>query len=181
MSPAHLRGIGAFAPHSDEERSLWARLTDFVSTQPRAFTRDASIGGHVTGSALVLSPDGGSALLTHHRKLGLWLQLGGHCDGIEDARFVALKEAYEESGLPHLTPVSDAVFDIDILPVPAFGNDPFHWHYDVRFLLQADRLNVTVSDESHALDWVPLTEFETRTTEPTMLRMRDKALAFLQT
>ena len=37
--------------------------------------------GHFTGSALVLDAERGRELLTHHRKLGKWLQLGGHSDG----------------------------------------------------------------------------------------------------
>src|ERR1700677_1858721 len=55
--------------------------------------------GHLTGSAWVVSADRGRTLLTRHRKLGKWLQLGGHADGDGDLLAVALREAREESGL----------------------------------------------------------------------------------
>ncbi len=174
-----LDGVGSFTPLTADDRARWDALSAFVRAEPGAFSRDAHLGAHVTASALLLSPDRSAALLTHHRKLGLWLQLGGHCDGIADAPFVALKEAYEESGLPRITPLGAAVLDVDTLPVPAFGEDPFHWHHDVRYLMQAHSLDFAVSEESHALAWVPLASFEDVTTEPTMLRLRDRALTYL--
>jgi len=51
--------------------------------------------GHITASAWVVDRAGTMALLTHHRKLGRWLQLGGHADGDPDVRRVALREAME--------------------------------------------------------------------------------------
>ncbi|MCH2164994.1 MAG: NUDIX hydrolase [Marinovum sp.] len=142
--------------------------------EPRAFSRDASIGGHITASAFVLSTDKSAVLLTHHKKLGLWLQLGGHCDGIADTGFVALKEAYEESGLIRIARVRDEILDVDIHDIPARKDEPAHLHYDVRFLFQAEAGEITVSDESHALAWVPLSNLESYTTEASILRMRDR-------
>ena len=37
--------------------------------------------------------------MTHHRKLRMWLQLGGHADGEKNLFKVALREAEEESGI----------------------------------------------------------------------------------
>ncbi|MEC3860061.1 NUDIX hydrolase [Mesobacterium sp. TK19101] len=170
-------GIGAFAPRDARDAEVWHRIAGFVAAEPRAFSRDPRIGGHVTGSAFILSPDGTSALLTHHRKLDMWIQLGGHCDGIADARFVALKEAYEESGLARLRLVSDAVFDVDIHEIPANPKDPAHLHYDVRFLMRAEAGKIAVSQESNDLAWVPLTRIEDFSREPSLLRMRDRVLA----
>ncbi|CAN0163569.1 unnamed protein product [Chrysoparadoxa australica] len=112
-----------------------------------------------------------SVLLTHHAKLNRWLQLGGHCDGIADARFVALKEAYEESGLSRIRLLSDAVFDVDIHEIPARGSEPAHLHYDVRFLMQAEAGKITASAESHALAWVPLADLSHHTRAESVLRM----------
>lgn len=170
-------GIGPYTPQNQTEAALWGRITSFVAQHGlHAFSRDPHIGGHITGSAFVLSPDRASVLLTHHRKLDLWLQLGGHCDGIADARFVALKEAYEESGLARIRLLSDAPFDIDIHDIPARADDPAHLHLDIRFLMQAEAGQPQVSEESHALAWVPLATLESYSTEPSLLRMRDKAL-----
>ena len=57
------------------------------------------LAGHFTASAWLVSSDGIRALLTHHRKLDRWLQLGGHADGDRDLARAALREAREESGL----------------------------------------------------------------------------------
>jgi 8-oxo-dGTP pyrophosphatase MutT (NUDIX family) len=109
--------------------------------------------GHFTGSAWLVSQDGGRVLLTHHRKLGRWLQLGGHADGEADLAHVALREAEEESGLTGLW-VEREIFDLDRHRIPARGSDPEHWHYDVRFVVRAGESEAfVVSDESHALAW----------------------------
>jgi len=98
-------------------------------------------------------------LLTLHRKLGKWLHLGGHCDGIRDPFFVAWKEAYEESGLTLIEPVSDQVFSFDIHRIPEFKGVPEHLHYDVRYLFVADHHEpLVVSDESIDLRWFDIGE-----------------------
>lgn len=80
---------------------------------------------------------GTHVLLTHHRKLGAWFQLGGHADGESDVSKVALQEALEESGLQDLELVGEHIFDIDIHLIPARKGDPDHYHFDVRFLVRA--------------------------------------------
>jgi len=174
-----LAGIGRFRPASAEDQQRWQRLAAFVRQEPRAFSRDSSIGGHVTGSAFLLSHDAQAVLLTHHRKLDRWLQLGGHCDGIADVSFVALKEAYEESGLARIRRAAQDVLDVDIHQIPAYGCDPAHLHYDVRYLMQAEAGEISVSHESHDLAWVPLDQLEAYTEAASLLRMRDKARAVL--
>jgi 8-oxo-dGTP pyrophosphatase MutT (NUDIX family) len=94
--------------------------------------------GHLTGSAWILSPDRRRTLLTLHRKLGRWLQLGGHADGDPDIHAVALREAREESGLAAIRPLGGAIFDIDRHWIPGRGSEPGHWHHDLRFLFEAD-------------------------------------------
>lgn len=170
-----LEGIGTFSPQDPRDERDWGRLAAFVAKQGlSAFSRDATIGGHVTGSACVLSADGAAMLLTHHAKLDRWLQLGGHCDGVADVRFVATKEAYEESGLARLRLVSDRVFDVDIHQIPASAKEPAHLHYDVRFLMQAEAGTIRASQESKALAWVPLARLEDYTQAPSVLRLRER-------
>ncbi|MGP6085372.1 NUDIX hydrolase [Antarctobacter jejuensis] len=168
-------GIGGFAPRDARDRAEWARLQAFCDQHgAQAFSRNPLIGGHVTGSAFVLSADGTATALLHHRKLNRWLQPGGHCDGIADARFVALKEAYEETGLSRISVLRDEVFDIDIHEIPARGDEPAHLHYDVRFLMRAEAGDLAVSSESLALEWVPLAALESQTDAPSVLRLRSR-------
>jgi 8-oxo-dGTP pyrophosphatase MutT (NUDIX family) len=113
-------------------------------------------------------------LLTHHRKLGRWLQLGGHSDGDPDTLGVAQTEASEESGLC-VRPLSEAVFDLDVHEIPARKGDPAHWHFDVRFALQVTGSeDFRVSGESLDLAWVPIDRLGEYTDEASMLRMARK-------
>jgi 8-oxo-dGTP pyrophosphatase MutT (NUDIX family) len=116
------------------------------------------LAGHFTASAWLVSSDGRRVLLTHHRKLGRWLQLGGHADGDQDLARAALREAREESGLDGLA-LEPGIFDLDRHRIPEHGGVPAHWHYDVRYVVRAGGDEAfTVSGESHALAWRPVAD-----------------------
>jgi 8-oxo-dGTP pyrophosphatase MutT (NUDIX family) len=107
----------------------------------------------VTASAWILSPNGRRFLLTHHRKLGRWLQLGGHCDGDANLAGTALREACEESGIADLS-IEPLPLDLDVHTIPARPGEPEHLHLDTRFVVWAPpHARVVRSDESHALGW----------------------------
>ena len=112
--------------------------------------------------------------MTHHRKLGRWLQPGGHADGEADIANVALREAMEESGINDISALSDQIFDIDIHEIPARGKEPAHFHYDCRFLLQATHDDYVVSEESYDLRWIGAHEIPSFTDEASVLRMLRK-------
>lgn len=137
-----------------------------------------NLEGHFTGSAWLVSADGERVLLTHHRKLGRWLQLGGHADGDMDLSRVALREAEEESGLTGLT-VEPLPFDLDRHRIPARGSEPEHWHYDVRYVVRAGANEAfEVSEESHALAWRSIREIaENASSDESLRRMARKWLA----
>lgn len=141
--------------------------------------------GHVTASAWLLSPDGRRFLLTHHRKLGRWLQLGGHAEGDPDPASVALREAREESGLLDLrfAYAADAPvpIDLDVHPIPARGADPAHDHHDVRFVLvAAPGQTIAVSDESNALEWFEMDDLESVADDDSVLRLGLKVRRLLE-
>jgi 8-oxo-dGTP pyrophosphatase MutT (NUDIX family) len=151
------------------------RFEAFIGSEPRCFQRNCW-AGHVTGSAWIVNQQRTHVLLTHHRKLNRWLQLGGHSDGEDNPLRVACREAVEESGLA-VEPVCDLLFDIDIHLIPARQDDPAHHHFDARFALTTVGGDAyRVSDESHALCWVKIDQIEAVTTEPSMLRMARKWL-----
>ncbi|MEJ2130265.1 MAG: NUDIX hydrolase [Gammaproteobacteria bacterium] len=160
-----------------DERCMVARFRDFVSENPLCFRRSL-LQGHVTGSAWLVDRSRSRVLLTHHRKLDIWVQLGGHADGETDVLRVALREAREESGLARVRPLSEEIFDVDIHEIPAREHEPAHLHYDVRFALECfGDERFSVSDESHALEWVAIYRLPERTREESMLRMMRKWLA----
>jgi 8-oxo-dGTP pyrophosphatase MutT (NUDIX family) len=174
MSRAELRALlAAYRRDHPREAPLVDRFVALL-LEPACFERDFWRPGHVTGSAWLLDGRRERVLLTHHRKLGRWLQLGGHADGDEDVRRVACREAMEESGL-EVALVESSIFDIDVHEIPARGADPAHLHFDLRFALCAcGGDDFTVSAESHALRWVSIAEVAALTDELSMRRMAEK-------
>lgn len=162
--------------HPDEVEAI-RRLAIFVNENPECFERTLQ-AGHVTGSAWVVNQAGTHTLMTHHKKLNKWLQLGGHADGESDILKAALLEVEEESGLANFKALSPAIFDIDIHPIPERGDEPEHFHYDVRFVVQAvGSDDYIVSDESHDLKWIEVSDVASFNQETSVLRMAKKWLA----
>jgi 8-oxo-dGTP pyrophosphatase MutT (NUDIX family) len=130
--------------------------------------------GHITGSSWIVNPDKTKTLLVHHAKLNKWVQPGGHADGEENILNVALREAEEETGLVNFKSSSE-IFDLDIHLIPERKDFPEHYHYDIRFLMEAnENEKIIVSEESHDVRWINLNELEKFTSERSVLRMKDK-------
>lgn len=152
-----------------------AAMTDvtirFIEEHPDCFLR-SQLAGHVTGSAWVVDPSRSRTLLMHHLKLEKWVQLGGHADGDSDLWAVARREACEESGLAGLGVTSKEIFDVDRHLIPGRQGVPEHFHYDLRFLFEADPDEaLTESSESKGLAWVPLEKVVALNAEESMARM----------
>lgn len=157
-----------------EEAETTNRFSTFVAEHEDCFERSQQLG-HVTGSAWLVNRAGTHVLLTHHRKLDIWVQLGGHADGENHPLTVALNEAREESGIRDITAITRSLFDIDIHLIPQRKDEPAHYHYDARFLLQTTNTDTfVVSEESHALEWVAIDKIKQKTSEASILRMAKK-------
>jgi 8-oxo-dGTP pyrophosphatase MutT (NUDIX family) len=88
-------------------------------------------------------------LLHRHKRLGLWLQPGGHIDAGEEPADAALREAREETGLDCAwTPRGRELVHVDVHPA-ALG----HTHLDLRYLAAADGDPAPPAGESQAVRW----------------------------
>ena len=155
------------------------RMIQLLDSCATCFRRDA-FPAHFTGSALVVSGDGTRCLLHHHRKLDRWLQFGGHCDGEEDVLAVAQREAFEESGIDGLIVASRRPFDLDIHEIPAIGDEPAHFHYDIRYVLIApEQAEFRSSPESKELRWFRPDELKEQELDAGLRRMVEKWQALL--
>jgi 8-oxo-dGTP pyrophosphatase MutT (NUDIX family) len=170
-----------------DEAPVVDRICALVHDHADCFQRTCR-PGHITAAAWILSADRGHALLTHHRKLDRWLQLGGHADGQWHVEEVALREAREESGFTNfeIVPINGVVmpFDIDVHEIPARYDgsgalvEDAHEHHDIRFLLIAhESSTIAVSDESHDVRWFTPAEVRQLNAEESILRMLEKALS----
>lgn len=171
------------SPFNSYERAMCARLQSFLETsgERNPFGRDLAgtppEQGHVTGSAWIVNQDFSRVVLLHHRKLGKWVQPGGHCDGEREVLSVAQRETWEETGLQSTPLLDGRVFDVDIHVIPAYWNTPEHLHFDVRYLLQADdSQRIICSHESKAVRWVSLEEALQLSGEESVARMVEKTL-----
>ncbi|WP_460832676.1 NUDIX hydrolase [Lysobacter humi (ex Lee et al. 2017)] len=147
------RLLDDYAVRRPEDAAVVAHFVELLSeTAHDPFARER-LAGHFTGSAWLVDRTGERVLLTHHRKLARWLQLGGHADGDADLARVALREAEEESGLTGLT-LESGLFDLDRHWIPERHDVPAHWHYDARFVVRAgDDEAFVVGEESLDLAW----------------------------
>jgi 8-oxo-dGTP pyrophosphatase MutT (NUDIX family) len=179
------RALEELAEELDRYRQRWpseaevcALFADLLREESDAdpFTRER-LAGHLTASSWLVDRSGRRILLTHHRKLDRWLQLGGHADGNRHLAQVALREAEEESGLYDLT-VEAELFDLDRHWIPQRGEVPGHWHYDARYVVQAGgNEDYVVSDESHDLAWREIVAVaKDESLDPSLRRMAQKWL-----
>lgn len=135
----------------EDQEELRQYYLDHLSAHPDDGMWKACADGHVTASALVIDPSRGRVLLTLHKKLRMWLQMGGHCEpGDPTLAVAALREATEESGVPGLTLLPGGPVRLDRHPIPG----PCTQHLDVQYaaLAPADAVEA-ISDESLDLRW----------------------------
>jgi 8-oxo-dGTP pyrophosphatase MutT (NUDIX family) len=140
------RAVAAFDAVTPREVSSRTRFLDELGRLADPFNRDAD-AVHVTGSAIVVGPRG--TVLHWHKRLGGWLQPGGHVDPGETPWEAALREAQEETGLPVRHPDGGPLLvHVDVHPAGP------HVHLDVRYLLlAADTEPSPPAEESQRVRW----------------------------
>ena len=174
-----------FAERSAAAATIAGRFLAFARDHDDCLLRSCA-PGHITASAWILSHDHSHCLLTHHRKLDRWLQLGGHVDGEPVVHLAALREAREESGMAGFELLAPSAvlqpLDLDVHPIPSRADEPEHLHWDVRFLLRAlPGQQLRISRESLDLRWVPRPEVSVFTDEPSVRRLDIEAARWLAT
>ena len=118
------------APVDLRERRSRLRLLQALDRLPGPFARLAG-PAHVTGSAIVIGPRG--VLLHRHKRMGIWLQPGGHLEPGEAPWQAARREASEETGLTvRHPPGGPRLVHVDVHLAPLR-----HVHFDLRYVLLA--------------------------------------------
>ncbi|GGX27150.1 NUDIX hydrolase [Streptomyces chartreusis] len=132
----------------EDQEELRRTYLEHLETHPDGMWK-ACGDGHITASALVIDPSRGRVLLTLHKKLRMWLQMGGHCEPADETlAAAALREAAEESGVAGLSLLPGGPVRLDR------HHTPCAWHLDVQYAALAPAGAVeAISDESLDLRW----------------------------
>ena len=124
------RDIAALQPVDEREATSIATFLAELDRLADPLDEDAD-PTHVTASAIVVGDRG--VLLHKHKRLGIWMQPGGHVDPDEDPADGAIREVAEETGLAVAHLRGPHVVHVDVHPA-AKG----HVHLDLRYLLGGD-------------------------------------------
>jgi len=149
-------------------------------------TRDNEIA-HITSSAFVVNKNKDKVLMVHHNIFNSWSWTGGHADGDEDLLHVAIKEVKEETGIKNISPVSEDILSLDIIPVLGHIRkgkyvSP-HLHISIAYLIEADESEplVVKPDENSGVQWVPLDKIDAYSNELHMKNIYHKILSKIAT
>lgn len=129
---------------------------------------------HFTASAWIVNPKRTHVLLAYHNIYDSWAWTGGHADGDGDLLSVSLREAREETSIAHIRPVSESIYSLEIIPVPAhFKRGRYvvpHVHLNLTFLLEADDDQAIKHkpDENSAVRWFAIGDVLSASSEPQM-------------
>lgn len=128
----------------------------------RPYSREQFAPGHVTATGLVIDPEGRIAMVLHGR-LNRWLLPGGHVEaGDTSIAAAAAREVLEETGL---VVSGGRVVGADVHGIPPKVKngvvvEPYHQHHDVLVEFRAGAQELVLSEESQAVRWVALAEFD---------------------
>ncbi len=160
-----IKQIQQYNPLDSTEQLEKDRILNFLKYSSNVYSRE-NLTGHVTVSSWVINKDKSKVLLIHHNIFDCWAPMGGHSDNDPNLAQVALRESIEESGNSNMQLVSNNIIDIAIMPVIEHEKRgktvPQHFHFDLRYLVQADENDELNHEENEVsnIKWFNLNEVE---------------------
>jgi 8-oxo-dGTP pyrophosphatase MutT (NUDIX family) len=141
------RELIAFDARDERAARSREQVLAALDTLPTPFDERADLV-HVTGSAVVVGRRG--VVLLVHRRLGTWMQPGGHIEAGEAPCDGAVRESIEETGLVVRHPDGGPV----LVHVDVHEAANHHVHLDLRYLLLApDEEPNPPAGESQQVRW----------------------------
>lgn len=171
--------IRAYIPYNEEERQDQKAALNYLERFDDILVRENELV-HVTSSSWIVNPDRTKVLMIYHNIYDSWSWTGGHADGDEDVLAVAIKEAKEETGVKEIRPVSEELYSLELICVNGHWKRgqyvSSHIHLNTTFLLEAseEQSLLIKPDENSGVEWVPIEEAISRSTEPWMQKIYTK-------
>ena len=170
--------INGFDPQEDpRSRSSREQTLALLAQAERALDRRNYSPGHITASGVVLSAERSHILLVFHKRVGRWLQPGGHIEPDDrDTSEAAAREVEEETGVAPRWEVNPLLVGVDVHEIPTSGREPAHLHHDVvwRFIASGGRLSAAKGPDRAR--WCRIEELGDYQADPPLLRAVERAL-----
>lgn len=163
--------IRGYLPYNEQEASDRNVILAFLEENENAFERENLIA-HMTASAWVVNRDRTKVLMVYHKIYDSWSWTGGHADGETDLLAVALREVNEETGVEHVTSISEEIYSLEVLTVDGHEKRgryvPSHLHLNLTYLLEADETEPlkVCEDENKGVAWFTLDDALKASSEP---------------
>lgn len=148
-------------------------------------TRQNTIA-HFSSSGFIINQERTKTLFIHHKIYKTWCWTGGHVDGNPNFGQVALREAYEETGLEHLALFSNQIASLDIIPVIGHLKHgkwvSAHQHLSVAYVILANEEDPLIQNkvETNGIKWVAFDQIAEMSGEAEMIPIYEKLLAFIK-
>jgi len=162
--------IKNYQPYNEQEEKDKEIILKALQEYDDIFTRDNK-NMHMTASSWIVNQDFTKVLMCYHKIYDSYSWTGGHADGDQDLKHVAIKEAKEETGLTNVKLLSDKIFSLEVLTVDGHIKKgqyvSSHLHLNITYLLQADDSQILhiKEDENKDVCWFTLEESLTKPNE----------------
>ena len=150
--------ITNYKPLNQQEEFDKKQMIEYMMQNANYLDRENRIA-HFTTSIWTVNRERTKTLMVYHNIYNSWSWIGGHADGIEDLRSVALRELQEETGVRNAELVSTEIFSLEILTVNGHIKKgiyvPGHLHMNITYLAEADEDETLTSnkEENQAVKW----------------------------
>ena len=153
--------IRNYNPFNEQEKQDKKVAIDYITTFPNILTRENEFA-HMTASSWIVNKDRTKVLMIFHNIYQSWAWTGGHADGEDNLRNVAIRETMEETGIKNIKPLQEDIFSLELLCVDGHVKRgkyvSSHIHINVTYLIEADESEALAikEDENSGVRWIDI-------------------------
>ena len=157
----YINDINNYIPKNEQEAQDKKVILECIRQFPSTVLLRENEIAHITSSSFIINQTADKMLMIHHNLRNHWTWTGGHADGNGNLLEVAIKEAYEETGII-AKPLSSKVASVDICSVYGHVKKGVyvngHLHLNVAYILIGDENAALIvkPDENSAVEWFPV-------------------------